>query len=173
MSGPHAANSSINIPGVGDIQINADGSYSFAPAPNYNGPVPAVTYTVTDGNGGTDTSTLQLSIAPVSDFITATAPATVSTPEDVQIVFSTANGNAIVLADPDASGSAVIRLAVPAGAGALHLATTAGLLTVSGDGSNEVIITGPVAAITAALDGLRFVPPADWSGSFLPISPSQ
>ena len=52
---------------VGQITINADGSYSFVPAANWNGTVPAITYTVSDGNGGTDSSTLTISVTPVND----------------------------------------------------------------------------------------------------------
>ncbi|POG21638.1 hypothetical protein C2855_19585, partial [Aeromonas bestiarum] len=61
-----AAGTSITIDGVGSLVINADGSFTFTPAPNYDGAVPPVTYTVTDG---TDTvqSTLELTITPVND----------------------------------------------------------------------------------------------------------
>jgi hypothetical protein len=66
-SGPFVLGSAYNIPGVGSLTINANGSYSFAPVTNYTGSVPVITYTVSDGNGGTDTSTLTLSITPVND----------------------------------------------------------------------------------------------------------
>ncbi len=46
------------ISGVGTLTVNANGSYTFAPAANYNGAVPVITYTVSDGQGGSDTSTL-------------------------------------------------------------------------------------------------------------------
>ena len=55
------------IPGKGDIIIYADGSYTFAPALNYNGPIPQITYTVSDQAGGIDTSTLDLSVTAVND----------------------------------------------------------------------------------------------------------
>jgi hypothetical protein len=38
--------------------INTDGSFNFAPANGYSGPVPTATYTISDSNGGFDTSTL-------------------------------------------------------------------------------------------------------------------
>ncbi|MES1988703.1 MAG: retention module-containing protein, partial [Pseudomonadota bacterium] len=56
-----------NLAGIGVLTINANGSYSFAPAANYTGAIPVVTYTVADGVGGTDTSTLSLSINAVND----------------------------------------------------------------------------------------------------------
>jgi large repetitive protein len=61
------AGQTATIAGVGALTINANGSYSFAPASNYTGPIPVATYTVSDGNGGTDTSTLTLNIAAVND----------------------------------------------------------------------------------------------------------
>ena len=52
---------------AGTLTINADDSYSFAPAQNYIGPIPVITYALSDGIGGTDTSTLSLSMIPVND----------------------------------------------------------------------------------------------------------
>ncbi|WP_232456520.1 cadherin-like domain-containing protein, partial [Hydrogenophaga crassostreae] len=63
----HTAGTAAAISGVGSLQINANGSYSFTPALNYTGPIPVATYTVSDGAGGTDTSTLTLTITPVND----------------------------------------------------------------------------------------------------------
>ncbi len=51
---------SASIAGVGTLVVNANGSYTFTPAPNYTGPVPVVSYTVSDGQGGTDSGTLTL-----------------------------------------------------------------------------------------------------------------
>ncbi|MCB1483645.1 MAG: cadherin-like domain-containing protein, partial [Hyphomicrobiaceae bacterium] len=56
--------SPVTIPDVGIITIDADGSFSFAPATGYTGAIPAITYTISDGNGGTDTSVLALTIVP-------------------------------------------------------------------------------------------------------------
>jgi hypothetical protein len=67
VSGTQAVGAPVTIAGVGDITINANGSYTFAPALNFNGAVPVITYTVSDGAGGTDTSMLTLSVTPVND----------------------------------------------------------------------------------------------------------
>jgi VCBS repeat-containing protein len=72
------------IAGVGTLTLNRDGSYSFTPAANYNGPVPAVRYTVADGEGGTDTSTLTLNVTPVNDPPVGTGTP-VTTPEDTPV----------------------------------------------------------------------------------------
>ncbi|WP_287146236.1 retention module-containing protein, partial [Aeromonas sp.] len=61
-----AAGTTVTIDGVGSLVINADGSFTFTPAPNYDGAVPPATYVDTDG---TDTvqSTLSISITPVDE----------------------------------------------------------------------------------------------------------
>jgi gliding motility-associated-like protein len=61
------AGQTATIPGVGTMIINANGTYTFTPALNYNGTVPPVTYTISDGQGGTDTATLQITVTPVND----------------------------------------------------------------------------------------------------------
>src|SRR6185436_8095062 len=66
VAGTFTAGSTAAIAGVGDLVINANGSYTFTPAANYNGAVPAATYTVTDGSL-TSTATLTLSVTPVND----------------------------------------------------------------------------------------------------------
>jgi Ca2+-binding RTX toxin-like protein len=63
----YAAGAAAAIAGIGSLIVNGDGSYTFTPVTNYNGPVPIITYTVSDGHGGTDTGTLTLSVTPVND----------------------------------------------------------------------------------------------------------
>ena len=47
----------------GDLQINEDGSYTFIPAPNYNGPAPVINYTDSEGV----VSSLRINVTPVED----------------------------------------------------------------------------------------------------------
>ena len=54
------------IENVGDLTINADGSYTFVPVANYSGTVPTATYTVSNGSE-TDTSTLSIEVTPIAD----------------------------------------------------------------------------------------------------------
>ncbi|MGV7563491.1 Ig-like domain-containing protein, partial [Mycobacterium kansasii] len=42
--GPITAGQTATIPGIGTLVINANGSYTFTPAANFNGAVPQVTY---------------------------------------------------------------------------------------------------------------------------------
>ncbi|WP_227656815.1 cadherin-like domain-containing protein, partial [Aeromonas hydrophila] len=56
----------VTLAGVGTLLVNADGSYQFTPATNYDGPVPAVSYTVTDGTDSVQ-SILTITITPVDE----------------------------------------------------------------------------------------------------------
>ncbi len=62
----YAAGSTATLPGVGTLVMLADGSYTFTPAPNFNGAVPSVSYTATDGTA-TSSATLTLSVTAQND----------------------------------------------------------------------------------------------------------
>ncbi|MDH4565076.1 hypothetical protein E8E95_00020, partial [Pseudomonas sp. BN414] len=63
----YLAGQTATLAGVGTLVINANGSFTFTPAPNYNGPVPTATYTVSDGTA-TDTAELSFgNVTPVDD----------------------------------------------------------------------------------------------------------
>uniref|UniRef100_UPI0026060713 cadherin-like domain-containing protein n=1 Tax=uncultured Algibacter sp. TaxID=298659 RepID=UPI0026060713 len=54
---------------IGDITVNADGTFIFTPASNYNGPVPTIGYDIVDDNDASDTNSSELNITvdPVDD----------------------------------------------------------------------------------------------------------
>jgi hypothetical protein len=82
--------------------------------------------------------------------------------EDGTLTFSSANGNAISIADVDA-GSSNVQVTLTVGSGALTLAGTTGL-TVSGNGTATVTVTGTLANINTALNGLTYAP-GNFNGS--------
>jgi Bacterial Ig domain/Bacterial cadherin-like domain/Putative Ig domain len=47
--GTFKAGTTVDMPGIGALVINADGSFTLIPHPGHRGPVPVATYTVTDG----------------------------------------------------------------------------------------------------------------------------
>ncbi|MEJ8856077.1 cadherin-like domain-containing protein [Variovorax robiniae] len=61
VQGPVTAGEPMNIPGVGVLTINRDGSYSFVPDAHYAGDL-QVAFTVSDGQGGTTTGALTLHV---------------------------------------------------------------------------------------------------------------
>ncbi|MFV3308926.1 tandem-95 repeat protein, partial [Pseudomonas sp. NY15181] len=79
----YAAGATATVNGVGSLVINGNGSFTFTPAPNYNGPVPTATYTVTDGKL---TATADLSFANVTpvDDPSVLTPDTKTVAEDTQ-----------------------------------------------------------------------------------------
>jgi VCBS repeat-containing protein len=57
----------VDGPAHGTLAFNADGSFSYMPAPNYNG-ADSFTYTTSDGHGGVSApATVQLNVAAVND----------------------------------------------------------------------------------------------------------
>lgn len=103
---------------------------------------------------------------PVNDPPVIVAPATYAGSEDTMVVFSTATGNAIQVSDPDA-GDAPVRMTLTAAHGQVTLASTTGLVFVAGDGQGDAVMTfeGSMAAINAALDGLRYRPDLHYYGN--------
>ncbi|MDN3454759.1 Ig-like domain-containing protein, partial [Psychrobacter sp. APC 3350] len=96
--GTATAIADVNGNAIGDLTLNADGSYSFDPAPNFNGTVPQVGYTVTDAEGNTDSTTLDITVTPVEDVPVAN-PEVETTLEDTELT-----GN-VLTNDTDGDGN--------------------------------------------------------------------
>ena len=67
-------------PAHGTVVVNANGTYTYTPAANYNG-ADSFTYTVSDGKGGSNTYTVAITVSPVNDAPTASGTA-ITTAED-------------------------------------------------------------------------------------------
>jgi Ca2+-binding RTX toxin-like protein len=118
-----------------------------------------ITFTLNDGggtdNGGSDTSiaTATVNITALDDASTLTlADDTVTGTEDADLVFSSANGNAISVADPDLE---TLTVTLSVANGTLTLSQTTNL-SVAGDGTATVELTGSATDINAALNGLAY-----------------
>ncbi len=146
ITGTQAVGAPVVIAGVGTITINANGSYSFAPALNFTGAIPVITYTVSDGSLA-DTSTLSLTMLAVNDPPVAT-PTTSTGNEDTPIPVN--------LAGTDVDGT-VVSVTVPvlpsAAQGILYLA----------DGTTPVEADTPLTPAQAA--GLIFKPAPNFNGT--------
>jgi VCBS repeat-containing protein len=66
VTGTFTPGQTATIPGVGTLQVNTDGSYTFTPEANYSGTVPTVSYIANDGPG-TVSSTLNINVTEVFD----------------------------------------------------------------------------------------------------------
>jgi hypothetical protein len=124
---------------------------------NANGEVNAVGYPVTIGGGGGGTPNQ----TPVN-----TVPGSQTASEDTALIFSSANGNLISVADADA-GSNSVRVTLTATNGTVTLNATSGLSFTAGDGTSDATMTfsGTLTNLNTALAGLRFNPTANYSGA--------
>jgi hypothetical protein len=82
----------------GAVVINADGTITFTPNANFNGPT-TITYTISDGRGGTSTATVNVTVTPVNDPPVATND-TATTPEDAPVTINVLGNDADVDGDP-------------------------------------------------------------------------
>ena len=145
VTGTPTIGSAFTIPNVGDITINADGSYSFVPAANFNGTVPLITYTVSDGNNGTNTSTLSLSVSAINDAPTSTAISGQSG-ADADTVSLDVSGN---FTDADTTDTLTYSATgLPAG-----LSINASTGVISGTIDNSASQSGPYSVSVTATDG--------------------
>ena len=142
----------------GTVSIGSGGLVTYTPAANYNGP-DSFKYTVTSG-GVTETTTVTVGVVAVNDPPVTSVPPGQSTNEDTNLVLSSSGGNAITVADLDGD---VLTVTLSGTNGLLTLGSTSGV-TVTGDGTGTVTVKGSAAAVTAALDGLKFAPSADYNG---------
>lgn len=93
-----------SMPTNGTVVFNANGTYTYSPALNYNGP-DSFTFTVSDGAGGTDGGQVNINVTPVNDapVCSAAAPSIgLLWPPNHQLVNITVNG----VTDP-VEGSAI------------------------------------------------------------------
>jgi VCBS repeat-containing protein len=151
-------------------QVNAaidDFTYNPGDDPNTT---ETITLTLSDlgnnGTGGVLTDSVQFTvenIVPSNDAPVVTAPGTATTPEDTGLVFSAANGNAIVIADPDvrATDDITVTLTVPVGTLTLGSVPAGLSIDAGANGSAAMTVTGTLAELNAALNGLTYAPPAD------------
>ncbi|MBL1210500.1 MAG: hypothetical protein FWJ34_12635, partial [Geminocystis sp. GBBB08] len=130
--------------------------------------------TLNDGNNGgggvalnSNTLTGIIDITAVNDAPVNNVLATQTTLEDTIRIFNTANGNLVSISDVDA-GSQPVTVTLTSTNGIINLSGIAGLTFENGtvNGSNNIKITGTIAAINTALNGLGFAPTANYNNNF-------
>jgi hypothetical protein len=149
----------------GTVAPGAGNTFLYTPAVGFSG-VDSFTYTIEDADGEISTATVTVTVANVAnDAPVNIVPGAQISAEDATLVFSLGTGNLIAVSDPDA-GVNPLEVTLTAAQGTLTLAATAGLTFTVGDGAADATMTftGTLADINAALDGMSFVPPLDYSG---------
>ena len=124
-----------------------------------------VEFVAHDGVNNSSVARTTIAMTAVNDAPGGSFVASQSTPEDTGLIFSTANGNAIVINDPDA-GTNPVRILVTVSNGTLSLSGTTGLTMLQGDGAADAILefAGSLANVNAALEGSQFDPAPDFVG---------
>jgi hypothetical protein len=111
----------------------------------------------TGGGGLTDAETQTLTVTPVNDAPVNAVPAAQTGTEDVALVFSAANSNAITISDADI-GPGIASVLLSVGNGTLTLGDTTDLAQPPvGNGTGTVALVGTVTAINQALEGLSYL----------------
>jgi VCBS repeat-containing protein len=150
------------------------GRLYYTPLADQSGaPFTSFTFQVRDDGGtaagGIDTdqsaNTITFDVTALNDAPVNTVPGGQTTNEDSGFTLSTGNGNAISVADVDATN---LTVTLSVANGQLTLASTAGLSFGTGDGTGDTTMTfsGTAAAINAALGaGLSYVADANFNGA--------
>ena len=128
----------------GQLTLNSDGSWTFQPAANYNGPVPAVSYTVSDGEGGTATATLNITVTPANDAPVVTTPVADQSSQDADTVSLDVSG---AFSDPDGDTLTYSASGLPAG---LSIDPATGV--ISGTIDRSASQSGPYTVTVTATD---------------------
>jgi len=154
----------LNGPTNGTLTLNGDGSFTYTPDADFNGS-DSFTYHVFDGTTFSNTATVTLTVTAVNDAPVNSVPGAQSVNQDTPLVFSTANNNALSVSDVDA-GTNAVQVTLAATNGTVTLATLNGLTITGGsNGGATVTVSGSLANLNAALNGLRFTPSAGFSGA--------
>jgi hypothetical protein len=151
----------------------ANGHLVFTPAAHSNGaPEASFTFQVQDNggtaNGGVDldqsANTVTINVNAVNDAPVNSVPvAAQNVNEEGSFVFSAGTGNAITISDVDVgSGNETVTLTVTGGT--LALGSHAGLVSFSPDNAASITLTGTVANVNAAMNGLTYTGNLNFNG---------
>lgn len=159
--------------GHADVTTDASGHASFHAT--FNGTVAAgqaITATATVSDAGFSafgaTSEFAADVAAVAAVAGSgpshVVPAAQTLAEDGSLVFSGASGNAVTVSD-GVAGDNRLRVSLTVTPGILTLSQTTGLTVVSGaNGSATMVIDGTESAVNAAMNGMTYVPDAQYHG---------
>jgi hypothetical protein len=119
---------------------------------------------VTDGTSNSNTAVATINVTAVNDAPVNAVPGSQTVYSGTPLAFSTANGNAISVADVEAT---TVQVTLAATNGTVTLSGTTGLSFTLGDGTADGTMTfsGTQAAVNAALAGASYTSTAGYSGA--------
>jgi Ca2+-binding RTX toxin-like protein len=146
--------------GGGSIVNNGNGTWTYTPAADFNGPV-SFNYTASDGSLSAS-STANVFISPVNDAPTATNLSTAETyTEDTPL-----NLVDIVVSDVDSANVTATLTLSNVAAGSLSTATSGAVTSTYNAATGVWTASGAIANVNALLAGLTLTPAANFNGSF-------
>ncbi|MBA4020314.1 MAG: hypothetical protein C0483_24395 [Pirellula sp.] len=129
--------------------LNSDGSFEYAPEAGWTG-TDMFQYCVSDGTNTTEPIAVMLNVMPVNVAPTAISPAsTLMAVEDIDLQL---HGTGLWIDDADA-GDASVRAGLHVSYGLLVVDAGATGVSVSGNGTTEVVFTGSIEDINELLAG--------------------
>jgi VCBS repeat-containing protein len=147
------------------------GALTFKTAPDFEAPADSnhdnqyeVVVAASDGIQ-TSTQTIDVTVTNVNEAPVNTVPtADQQVFRNGTLLFRTAGGNALSVADQDA-GTGVLSVGLHVTSGRVKLGTTSGLATVTGNNTGTVTLTGTLTAINAALQNTSFTAATGFTGA--------
>jgi subtilase family serine protease len=157
--------SSMTVSGtVGNLNTAVNG-LTYTPSANFVGSDSLKISLSDPGDSLAGSTSVGLSVASPTQPPTVTDPSAATVSENSSLTFSTSKGDAIDIADPDATSTSD-SLTLTSTHGTLRLATTSGLKVTSGSNrSSSMTVTGSLTSLNAALNGLIFTPTSRYTGT--------
>lgn len=157
--------SSLTVSGTVANLNTAVNGLTYTPSSNFVGS-DSLKISLTDpGDSLTGSTSVSLSVASPTQPPTVADPGTATVNENSSLTFSSSGKDAIDISDPDATSTSD-SLTLTSTHGTLRLATTSGLKVTSGaNRSSSMTVTGTLASLNAALNGLIFTPTSRYTGT--------
>jgi hypothetical protein len=149
----------LGTPSMGGTVVNNGTNITYTSAPDFFG-TETFTYTITNGLGDSSSTTVTVEVTPVNDDPIISVPGSQTIDEDNDLVFS---GGTLSVSDVDADAGSGLQVDLAVGNGSLTVGATSA--TVTNDGTASVGISGSVADVNAALNGLTYTPTLHFNGS--------
>ena len=148
----------------GTFAVQTDGDYTFTAAAGLDALAAGQTGSsvfnvlVQSSDGAATSQLVSFTYNGVDDTPINVVPGAQATTENTNLVFSAGNSNAITVSDVDSSS---LTVTLTDTGGHLTLGSTSGLTSFTGNGTNDVVLTGSQTSIDAALSGLTYAPAAN------------
>jgi len=142
------------VASVADYQTTL-AALSFKSSSDNPGTARDIIVVVNDGAANSVAAHILLAVSPTDDAPINFVPVAQQAFSESMLVFSAANGNALSVADPDGP-SVILRVKLTVTDGTATLTDLNGLLSVAGNGTRQITMTGTAAELNEALNGLTY-----------------